>query len=357
MSNDVPVNETMNDAVPEPAQEAVQLEPVISAGAQLTAWREERGWTVEQVANQLNLASRQIQALEEDNYAALPGMVIVRGFIRSYAKVLRVDPAPILAAIKEDKAEPAILPPERSPLSASFSETKLLSSNSRGLNSKVVLGGGILVALGLLAYAGQHMGWLSHSTLSSPAKVEEKLAPIELSETPAGAVVEVPPPIEITETSVAENKPAEAKPVEAAKPAAEPAAVAAKPVAPATTAPVSAAPAAPAAVAATTPAAPAATPVAKPAPAAAVAKPVVPVDSKNALAINVREDSWVEIKGADNNVLLSRLLKAGSSEAVAVTGPVSVVIGNAAGVDVTLRGAPVDVVTGNSSNVARLNLK
>lgn len=348
MSNDVPVNETMNDAVPEPAQEAVQLEPVISAGAQLTALREERGWTVEQVANQLNLASRQIQALEEDNYAALPGMVIVRGFIRSYAKVLRVDPAPILAAIKEDKAEPAILPPERSPLSASFSETKLLSSNSRGLNSKVVLGGGILVALGLLAYAGQHMGWLSHSTLSSPAKVEEKLAPIELSETPAGAVVEVPPPIEITETSVAENKPAEAKPVEAAKPAAEPAAVAAKPVAPATTAPVSAAPAAPAAVAATTPAAPAATPV---------AKPVVPVDSKNALAINVREDSWVEIKGADNNVLLSRLLKAGSSEAVAVTGPVSVVIGNAAGVDVTLRGAPVDVVTGNSSNVARLNLK
>ncbi|WP_175625649.1 MULTISPECIES: RodZ domain-containing protein [Oxalobacteraceae] len=354
MSNDVPVNETMNDAVPEPAQEAVQPEPVISAGTQLVALREERGWTVEQVANQLNLASRQIQALEEDNYAALPGMVIVRGFIRSYAKVLRVDPAPILAAIKEDKAEPAILPPERSPLSASFSETKLLSSNSRGLNSKVVLGGGILVVLGLLAYAGQHMGWVSHSTLGSPAKVEEKLAPIELSDTPAGAVVEVPPPIEITETSVAESKPAEVKPVEAAKPAAEPVAVAAKPAAPAATAPVSAAPAA---VAATTPAAPAATPVVKPAPVAAVAKPVVPVDSKNALAINVREDSWVEIKGADNNVLLSRLLKAGSSEAVAVTGPVSVVIGNAAGVDVTLRGAPVDVVTGNSSNVARLNLK
>lgn len=346
MSNDVPVNETMNDAVPEPAQEAVQPEPVISAGAQLSALREERGWTVEQVANQLNLASRQIQALEEDNYAALPGMVIVRGFIRSYSKVLRVDPAPILAAIKDDTVAPAVLPPERSPLSASFSETKLLSSNSRGLNSKVVLGGGILVVLGLLAYTGQHMGWLSHSTLGSPAKVEEKLAPIELSDTPAGAIVEVPPPIEITETSVAESKPAEVKPVEAAKPAAEPVAVTAKPAATATAAPVSAAPAAPAA-----------TPVVKPASVAAVAKPVVPVDSKNALAINVREDSWVEIKGADNNVLLSRLLKAGSSEAVAVTGPVSVVIGNAAGVDVTLRGAPVDVMTGNSSNVARLNLK
>ena len=78
---------------------------------------------------------------------------------------------------------------------------------------------------------------------------------------------------------------------------------------------------------------------------------------KRQLVISVREDSWVEIKGADNNILLSRLLKAGTAEAVPVTAPVSVVIGNAAGVDVTLRGAPVDVVSGNSSNVARLNLK
>ncbi|MNR97542.1 Cytoskeleton protein RodZ [compost metagenome] len=348
MSNDVPVNEAMNDAVPEPAQEAAQetenLEPTFSAGAQLAALRQERGWTVEQVANQLNLASRQIQALEEDNYAALPGMVIVRGFIRSYAKVLRVDAAPILAGIKEDKAAPAVLPPERSPLSASFSETKLLSSNPRGLRSKAVMGGSILVVLGLLAYAGQHMGWLSHGPSGSSVKVEEKLAPIELSETPPEPVVEMPAPEEVVETKVAEAKPLEAKPVEVkpaetVKPVSE--AVAAKPAA-TTSAPVASA----------------AAPVAKP--VVAAPKPVpaaVPVDSKNALAINVREDSWVEIKGADNNVIVSRLLKAGTSEAIPVTGPVSVVIGNASGVDVTLRGAPVDVVTGNSSNVARMNLK
>ena len=134
MSNDVPENEAMSNEVTEPAQETVQeqenLEPVISAGVQLATLRQERGWTVEQVASQLNLAARQIQALEDDNYAALPGMVIVRGFIRSYSKVLRVDPAPILAAIKEDAATvvPSVLPPERSPLSASFSETKLLTS-------------------------------------------------------------------------------------------------------------------------------------------------------------------------------------------------------------------------------------
>jgi cytoskeleton protein RodZ len=344
MNNDVPENEAMSNEVTEPAQETVQeqenLEPVISAGVQLATLRQERGWTVEQVASQLNLAARQIQALEDDNYAALPGMVIVRGFIRSYSKVLRVDPAPILAAIKEDAATvvPSVLPPERSPLSASFSETKLLTSGQRGVSPKTIIGGSLLVAAALLAYAGQHMGWWSHGVSGSAAKVEEKLAPIELAQEPVETVTEVPAPEEVVEAKPAEVKPAEAKatetkPAEVSKPTNEPA-VAATPAAP-TTAPV----------------------VAKSAPVAAAPKPAALVDGKNALVISVREDSWVEIKGADNNILLSRLLKAGTAEAVPVTAPVSVVIGNAAGVDVTLRGAPVDVVSGNSSNVARLNLK
>lgn len=343
MNDDVPVNEPMNnDAVPEQAPEVENLEPRISAGTQLRALREERGWTVEQVANQLNLASRQIQALEDDNYAALPGMVIVRGFIRSYSKVLRVDPAPILAAIKDDTAAPSVLPPERSPLSASFSETRLLSVNQRGFRSKAVIGVGILVALAVLAYAGQRMGLLPHGASSSGlSKVE--LAPIELAETQSDAVVETPPALEeVIEIKTTETKPVETKVVEAAKPVSEPTppVVAVKPQA-------VVAPVASAVVAA---------PVAKPVPTTAPV-PATPVDSKNALAINVRQDSWVEIKRPDNSVIVSRLMKAGSSEAIAVTGPVSVVIGNAAGVDVTLRGDPVDVVTGNSSNVARLNLK
>ncbi|WP_076590993.1 RodZ domain-containing protein [Herminiimonas arsenitoxidans] len=345
MNDDVPVNETMNnDAAPEQAPEVENLEPRISAGMQLRALREERGWTVEQVANQLNLASRQIQALEDDNYAALPGMVIVRGFIRSYSKVLRVDPAPILAAIKDDTAAPSVLPPERSPLSASFSETRLLSVNQRGIRSKAVIGIGILVALAVLAYAGQRMGLLPHgASTSGLSKVEEKLAPIELAETQSDTVVETPPVLEeVIEAKATDTKPVEAKVVEVAKPVSEP------------TPPVAATK--PQAVVAPVVSAVVAAPTAKPVPTTAPV-PATPVDSKNALAINVRQDSWVEIKRPDNSVIVSRLMKAGSSEAIAVTGPVSVVIGNAAGVDVTLRGDPVDVVTGNSSNVARLNLK
>ncbi|MFJ7565948.1 helix-turn-helix domain-containing protein [Herminiimonas sp. NPDC097707] len=350
------VNETTNSATVEPVAEAVSeiAEPMISAGTQLAALREARGWTTVQIANQLNLANRQIQALEADNYEALPGMVIVRGFIRAYAKVLQTDPAPILAAVIGDTAVPPVLQPERNTLSASFSETRLSPSGSRGLSSKTVMGVVAVVVIGVLLFAGQRMGWLPEGVSAVSSNAEEKSIPAESAE----AAVEVPETETIEATSGA-NEPVQPVVPEAVKP---------QPVTPApavaTVKPVTAPPApAPALAPTPTPtpvsaAAPAGLPVAAPQ-ASKVTVPAiaVSVNSKDALAIKVREDSWVEIKRADNSIVLSRLLKAGSSEVVEVSGPVSMVIGNAAGVDVTLRGTPIDIVAGNTSNVARLNLK
>lgn len=323
---------------------AETLTPLVPAGAQLAALREERGWSTEQIANQLNLANRQIQALEADNYAALPGMVIVRGFIRSYAKVLKVDPAPILAAIVDGPAAPSVLPPERSPLSASFSEAKLSASTSRRFSFKVMVGVAVLAALGLLIFGGQRMGWIPVTPASAPSGIEEKLTLAEPAEIQSAAVIET---VEARPETVETSLPMKdlSPPVSAAKPpAAAVPVLESKPSAP--VAPVIAAQ--PLAVAQPAPA---------PVPAGKVVAAAVPVDSKNALAIKARQDSWVEIRRADDTVLFSRLLKAGSAEVIGINEPVSIVIGNAAGVDMTLRGAPVDVVAGNTSNVARLNLK
>ena len=71
-----------------------------SAGAQLKAQREALGWPVEQVADQLKLAPRQVVALEEGDVAALPNLAVVRGFVRAYAKVVRLDAAPLVAMIE-----------------------------------------------------------------------------------------------------------------------------------------------------------------------------------------------------------------------------------------------------------------
>jgi len=70
--------------------------PVAStAGAQLRAAREAAGWSQEAVAQQLKLAPRQVRAIEEDDYARLPGRTFVRGFVRNYARLVRLDPTAV----------------------------------------------------------------------------------------------------------------------------------------------------------------------------------------------------------------------------------------------------------------------
>lgn len=331
MSDDVAVNQTVNNESTEPTPEALveTPEPVMSAGAQLAALRQARGWKTEQIAHQLNLANRQVVALEEDNHAALPGMAIVRGFIRSYAKVLQADPTPILAAIVSDAAVATpVLPSQRRTLSTSFSEVKLPPSNGRDSSLKIVILVLILIVAGILIFGVQRMGWM-------PAEAETEAAKVETA-------VAVEPVVTEVDTQEAEALEAE--------PDANPAPAATDAVEVSSSETIASPEAVTVQKTAVTDAAVA------PAQADKVATPVS-INSKDALAIRVRQDAWVEIKRADNSVVLSRLLKAGSSEVIAITEPVSIVIGNAAGVDVTLRGQPIDVVAGNSSNVARLNLK
>jgi cytoskeleton protein RodZ len=322
MNEEVPLNESTDVVPPESVPEqTVDVEQTPqSAGALLTTHREARGWTIAQVANQLNLAARQIDALERNAYEALPGMVIVRGFIRAYAKLLQVDAAPILALVKGDSGTANVLPPPRSAMSASFSDTQLLSeSRRRGFPIKLIAGVVVLLMIaGLIIFEGKRMGWMHGSSAESTTKMHEELtqteepAAVEQS-TSAVSESEVPPQAQESTSSVA-------------APAAVAATSASQVIASTNTVPLE------------------------------VKNPVAAPDSKNVLAINAHQDSWVEIKRADNTVLASNLLKAGTAESFELSGPVSIVIGNAAGVKVTLRGASVDV-TGNSSNVARLNLK
>ena len=103
-----------------------------SAGAQLKAQREALGWPVEQVADQLKLAPRQVIALEEGDMAALPNLAVVRGFVRAYAKVVRLDAAPLVAMIEVHPApaqDPAA--PVRREFSATCCESRFPSMTQR----------------------------------------------------------------------------------------------------------------------------------------------------------------------------------------------------------------------------------
>lgn len=52
--------------------------------------------SIEQVAADTRISARFIQALEEEQFEVLPAPVYVRGFLRSYANYLKMDPQPLL---------------------------------------------------------------------------------------------------------------------------------------------------------------------------------------------------------------------------------------------------------------------
>ncbi len=74
-------------------------------GEQLRLAREQQGLSIADVAASTKFHAQQIAALEAGDLARLPSNAFVRGFVRSYAKLLQLDAAPLLAAL------PAAIPP------------------------------------------------------------------------------------------------------------------------------------------------------------------------------------------------------------------------------------------------------
>jgi cytoskeleton protein RodZ len=296
---------------------------IISPGAQLAAFREQRGWTVEQVASQLNLAPRQIVAIESDDYPALPGMPIVRGFIRAYAKLLKVDPAPMLEGLGGHTVLSSESLAPRQALSTPFSEARLPTMGQRqGTMTKWVFGFLLVLLAGVAFWASQQGGGLTASTQTLSSEVRENTGVEQ------GADVFAP--------GEAPMNTSQMEPEMASQPEAVPG-----PVLP---------------TASEIPAANEALP--KAAPVAPASSQESGLADANTLVFNMREESWLEVRRAkDDSIVVARLAGAGETESVPVTVPVTVVVGNAAGVDVTLRGKPVELNASTRTNVARLNLK
>ncbi|HEY9381395.1 MAG TPA: helix-turn-helix domain-containing protein, partial [Burkholderiales bacterium] len=70
-------------------------------GHALAEAREARGLSIDDMAMRLKFAPRQLEALEADRYDQLPGVAIVRGMVRNYARVLDIDAAPLIAELEQ----------------------------------------------------------------------------------------------------------------------------------------------------------------------------------------------------------------------------------------------------------------
>ena len=70
----------------------------MSLGDRFRAAREQRGLTLSDVAEQVRIRSVYLAAIEEENWKAIGAPVYIRGFLRTYARFLGLDPEDAVAA-------------------------------------------------------------------------------------------------------------------------------------------------------------------------------------------------------------------------------------------------------------------
>src|SRR5664279_6322618 len=93
--------DTSNSATA-PNQSSDPARPTLNVGMSLRRAREALGMSVHDVAERIQFAPRQVEALEANDYAHLPQATFLRGFVRSYARVLQVDEVALLAALPSE---------------------------------------------------------------------------------------------------------------------------------------------------------------------------------------------------------------------------------------------------------------
>jgi cytoskeleton protein RodZ len=311
------------------------------------------GWSVEQVADQLKLAVRQVVALEAGDYASLPSPAVTRGFVRAYAKLMKLDPAPLVAqiAMESEPVPDTSATVTRRPSPASFSASKFPSHGKRSSLPLGWIAGAVVVVaaaaaawqFGLIPSGQRGEAVLTTTTPSAGSSEAASGSTVDTLQNPSVPLISVPGP-----SASAQADAGTGAGTTAAAPAAGPVVNV-----PST----SATGAAPAAVPAP-PANPATTQVPANAPAAAPAAAAAQPAGANALVLNVREDSWIEVRPAKGGApLISRLVKGGSTETINVDQPVRVTVGNPGAVSATLRGAQVALPAVPGKTLSRVNLQ
>lgn len=94
MANTAQIGTTMEDKNKQ--LEPQNPEPRVGSGSLLATARKQQNRSVEEIADELNLSVTQIKTIELDQTEGLPEPTYVRGYIRSYAKLLGLNAEEIL---------------------------------------------------------------------------------------------------------------------------------------------------------------------------------------------------------------------------------------------------------------------
>ena len=332
MSN--PPQRTSSSADPTnsaPRAEDIELAARREAGALLRQAREAAGRSVAELATQLKVTADKIAALEAGDWASLHDAAHARGLLRAAAKAVQADPADVLRPLPPAFVRGApIMPPKGATLGPARAAAPV---GTQAGSHRLVWLALLLVALALaLLYLPrddrigrmlvQVRGLFGHHAASVPASASGAAA----ASAPAAPAASAPAPGSAASAGASAASPAAAVGASMAAPSAtsqaRQVASASSPAAPGSTA---------------------SAPGAAPGPA---------------LKLAASASSWVQVRSNTGRVLFAGLLAAGASRSVATSQadfPLHLVVGNAAGTQLTLDGKAVDLHAG-SGNVARLVL-
>lgn len=161
---------------------------------QLVAAREALGLSAADVATRLRFAPKQVAALEQGDWAALPGAAFARAALRGYGKLVGVDVAPLIAASRE------LCAPQELRATASLHEPMprggMLGFGSGGSGSRLAWAALIVLALVVLALffangddRARMPSWLERG----PAQPAPAASPAEPAPAPAPEPIAIPP--------------------------------------------------------------------------------------------------------------------------------------------------------------------
>ncbi len=301
----------------------------IQVGALLRAAREKQNLSAGDIATKLRMGLKQVSALENADYAALPTGTFLRGFVRNYAKAVSLNPGDVLMLLEKNnsaavavKATSVVVPSQQN-VKVPTPGGELATPNGRA----IVIGIVALLLLGAVWYwwvnvypyrsdGGRVRAAATQSIAVPQPAVSGDAAPTPVK--PAG--VDDAPPVSGAGIAVADR----------------------------------------AASSTTRPETPAVTkPVAMPAPEKALApslRAVVPAGSA-ALGFTFSGESWVEVIDGSGKTIVSRRFTAGDAEEVIGRAPFSVVIGNASLTRMAFNGRELDLEPHTRGAVARMTVK
>ena len=301
----------------------------VTAGALLRDAREAAGLHIAALAVALKVPVAKLEALEADNFSALPDMVFVRALAFSVCRTFKIDPQAVLALLPQGEG-PRLSAGDvglNAPVKGFAGRSSAAPFKGAGSRSFVWAVGLLLIGAALMMFLPRGLD----ADLSALLKQPETTTKIPM---PTGNVAQ-----EISVAVGAEQRVPSAAPAAAAAAAAgvgvelpagesiKPAGIASHPI--------------------VLPSVEASAPSSAPAADA----------PSGVLAFKARSESWIQVRDAAGALVLQRNLA--PNELVSVSGvlPLAVVIGRADATEVFVRGKPYDIGPVSRENVARFEVK